>query len=243
MKRLLLLVLVLVLVAFSFSQVTSETSPIAGSTDQTTLGTVTTGVWNGTALVDAYVTNALTIEATVALKNTVNAGASPIGTCVATEYGDGYNHVTLLTLTDFIIGAPSASNNLAIGNIVYTFPAGVQVIGFMEYNIALTAGTQTDDTPEIGIGSVIGSGAIATLDNGTMEDYILSNAWSTTLDGVAGEILGPLGASAGVHTGIALNQAGDSKNVLLNSADGWHASITGNLTATGTIKIVWTTIE
>lgn len=182
----------------------------------------------------------LTVSGNV--QSATNVGTSPVGTSVAADYGDGYNHVTVLALTDFIIGTPNAANNDDFGNIVYTFPAGVQVVGFLEYNLALTVGTQTDDTPEIGIGSVVANGASATL-AGTEMDYMTSNAWATTLDGVAAEAAGPLGATAGIFTGIALNQSGDVKDVCLNAADGWHASVTGNLTATGTITIVWTTIE
>ena len=202
------------------------------------------GYLDGASIANSAASKAVVLNAGGDVVTASNIGASPVGTCVATEYGDGYHHVTVLTLTDFIIGATNGAVTLAIGNIIYELPAaGVQVISVMEYNIALTVGTVQSDTPEIGIGSAIGTGATATLDNGTMEDYILSNAWGTTLDGAAAEVLGPVAPGAGVFTGIALNKTGDEKSIYLNAADTWTVSITGNLTATGTIKIVWTTIN
>ena len=48
-----------------------------------------------------------------------------------------------------------------------------------------------------------------------------------------------MAATAGFNTGIALNAEADEKSVYLNAADGWNASITGNLTASRTIGIIW----
>lgn len=176
------------------------------------------------------------------VKTTGNVGTADSTTVTAVEYGDGFHHVTVLTLTDFVIGTPSAGNDLAFGSTLYTFPAGVHVHSITYSNIGLTAGTQQDDTPDIGIGSVVASGASATLNGSTNEDYITGQTWGSTLDGTA-EVDGPTGATAGVLTGISLNGASDSKKVILNAADGWHASITGDLTASGTVILIWDFLE
>ncbi len=176
------------------------------------------------------------------IRTTLNIGTADSASVVALEYGDGFHHITVLTLTAHIVGTPNAGNNLAFGSTLYTFPAGTHVHYTTYSNIGFTAGTQQDDLPDIAIGSVVGSGASATLNGGTNEDYITGQTWGSTLDSTA-EIDGPLGATAGILTGISLNAAANSKKVILNAADGWHASITGNLTADGTVIIVWDFLE
>ncbi len=176
------------------------------------------------------------------MRTTGNIGTADSASVVALEYGDGFHHITVLTLSAHIVGTPNAGNNLAFGSTLYTFPAGTHVHYTTYSNIGFTAGTQQDDAPDIGVGSVVGSGASATLNGGDNEDYITGQTWASTLDGTA-EIDGPLGATAGILTGISLNAAANSKKVILNAADGWHASITGNLTADGTVIIVWDFLE
>lgn len=193
------------------------------------------------AEMDAALTATLdgTTARTGSVKNTGNAGTVGAATVVATEYGDGQNHVTKLVLTDFIVGAPVASTNLAIGNKIYSFPAGKHLHSTSWFTLGLTQGGVTSDTPDVGIGSVIGTGAVVTLDGtATFEDYITGQTWAVALDGTAQDCA-ILGATAGIFTGISINDDGDVKDVFLNGADGWHASVTGNLTATGTIWIAW----
>lgn len=173
--------------------------------------------------------------------NSDNAGTVGAATVVATEYGDGINHQTVLTLTDFIVGAPGAGANLAIGNKIYSFPAGVHSHKTSRFNLGLTVGGVTTDTPDIGLGSVIGAGAIAVLNGTTMEDYIAGQTWAVALDGTL-QACAPLGASAGIMTGISLNDTGDVKDVFFNAADGWNAGVTGNLTVSGTIILNWETV-
>lgn len=54
---------------------------------------------------------------------------------------------------------------------------------------------------------------------------------------------GPVGATAGVLTGISLNEAASAKTIHINAADTWDAGITGNLTATGTVTLKWTRLS
>lgn len=172
--------------------------------------------------------------------NSANVGAASAGV-VATEYGDGMHHTTLLTLASLAVGTPNAGNNLAIGVQVYEFPAGVHAHKYSYLSLGLLQGGNDTDQPDLGLGSVIGAGAIAVLNGGTMEDYITGQTWTATCDDTA-QAAGPLGAKAGILTGISLNKAGDEKSVFLNVADGWHAGVTGDLAATGTIILVWDTI-
>ena len=210
--------------------------------DGALITTAEANLLDGSAEANSTVSVAAVLNSGGDLVTASNVGTVGAGTVVAAEYGDGFNHTTVLTLTAFVVGTPNAGNNSAIGGLIYTLPAGVNVHQTSYYNIGLTVGGVQTDTPEIGIGSVVGSGAIATLDNGTMEDYVISNAWSSTLDGSA-EVFGPVGAQAGVLTGISLNKAADVKEIYLNSADGWNAGLTGDMTADGTIILIWNFLE
>lgn len=158
----------------------------------------------------------------------------------AVHYGDGKDITTVLTLTAVSLGAPTAGASEAVGALIYTFPAGSHVHYVTSFDLGLTIGTVQTDTPDVGIGSVIASGAVATL-NGTptFEDYVTGQTWAVALDGTT-QAAGPIGATAGVLTGISLNNAAATKTVHLNAADGWNAGITGDLTADGTVIIRWT---
>lgn len=182
-------------------------------------------------------------SSTSKILNANNIGAVGAVTAVAVEHGDGKRHTTVLTLTDFVIGplaGAAAAKVLVPPTALYVLPAGVQVIKYAYMSLALTA-AGTAQTPELGLGSIIGDGT-ANADIGTagatQEDYFIGTAGGDTdTQGVVAT--GPLGATAGIFTGIALNKAADSKNIFLNCADTWAADNTGNITATGTIVIVW----
>ena len=175
-----------------------------------------------------------------ALKSPSNNGTPGTGV-TALEIGDGYNHTTILTMTAQALDPPTAGAAEAHGHLLYTFPAGVHVHEVTYMDIALQGGGTVDtDTPDVGIGSVIGSGANATLNavGATSEDYITGQT-ATNCSGTA-TVVGPVGAVAGVLTGISLNGAADVKAVYLNYADTWAGADT--LAATGTVVLKWTTL-
>jgi len=159
------------------------------------------------------------------------------GVSIAEEVA-GATRKTVLTFTDLAVGSAVAAANLAFGKKVFEFPAGVQVIKATYMSVALT-GTATiiGDTPEIGLGSVLGAGAQATIGaaGATMEDYWEGGA-SSAISG-ATPLVGTKVATAGALTGIALNAVGSVKDLFLNVADGWAGA--GDVTATGTITILW----
>lgn len=166
----------------------------------------------------------------------VTAGA---GTVTVEEYGDGRDVTTILTLTNFIVGAlAGAAASLGIGNKVCSFPAGVHVFQVSYINLGFTC-AGTSKTPKVGLGSVIASGAVAVLSGtATFMDY-LTQQTATDSAGTAAPF-GPLAPTAGAFAGIALNTAALIKDIFLNAAVAWAADNTGNLTATGTIVLRWT---
>lgn len=156
---------------------------------------------------------------------------------VAVTNGDGRSFVTELTLDEVslpIAGAAAA----AVGALIYTFPAGAHLHEVSYMNVELQGGgTVNADTPDVGIGSVIGTGAVATLD-GTpeFEDYITGQT-AADCNGTATEV-GPIGATAGILTGISLNAVGGVKAVHLNVADTWAGADT--ILASGKVVLKWT---
>lgn len=184
-----------------------------------------------TALVSEY----------IRAKTPLGSTPSTISTVTATEYSTGKDVVTRLTLTNFVVGAlAGAGAALGMGNIVYTFPAGQHlelVYGFS--NLVLTA-AGTAVNADVGLGSVIASGAVNVLSGtATFENRLTGQTIGTDpAGGTAASAL--LAATAGIGTGIALNVAGSVKNVFLNAAATWNADNVGSLTASGVVTLKWT---
>lgn len=186
-------------------------------------------------------------ETQAAVKALVDAAASseqsgsPLGTVgtnvTQVQTGSDRDVTVVLTLTNVSYTIAGAADE-AVGALVYTFPAGAHVHTATYLNIALQgAGVVDADTPEVGIGSIIGSGAVAVLST-TLEDYIVGQV-ATDCDGTA--TLKTSVATAGALTGISINEAGDVKTLHLNLADGWSGADT--VLATGTITLMFTKVS
>lgn len=200
--------------------------------------TVNTVVVTSSTGVTAIDLGGITTTNSVGYKSTANEGTEGAGTITTAEYGNGYNHVTVLTLTDVVLPAISGAVDEAQGALIYTFPAGTQVINsiYMSVGISGLAAIQAD-TPDVGIGSVIASGAVATLDGtATFEDYVTGQT-ATDCNGTA-TIKATL-TTSGTPT---LLESGDTKTIYFNFADGWAGASATN-TADGTVTIEWATLN
>lgn len=179
-----------------------------------------------------------------ALRTTKNVGTKGAATVEVIEYGDGIYHMTKLTLTNFVVGplaGAAAAKALVPATPLYTLPAGYQIVSVCRAKIGLTA-AGTAVTPEIGLGSAIGNAAVqATIGaaGATLEDYLEGFAVATTVSHAQVDS-GLKTATAGVLTGIALNDPADAKTIYLNCAGTWNADNVGNLVANGEVLIVWT---
>ena len=153
---------------------------------------------------------------------------------VAVEYGDGKNHVTFLTLTAAALTVGD-NENLGVGILIYTFPAGALIVHAAQGSIATTVdfGTKTDQ-PEVGLGSLIGTGTITTLGAGTDLENIAGPTVAADMNGTAvlidsataGNLIIPLASAHTVH---------------LNYADGWvDSSGDDGAFVTGTVWLNWT---
>jgi hypothetical protein len=157
----------------------------------------------------------------------------------AVHHSDGRNITSVFTLSAISLTIAGAAAE-AVGALIYTFPAGAHFHEVTYMNITLTGGGTVDaDTPDVGIGSVIGTGAVSVLSGTpTFEDYITGQT-ATDCSGTA--IVAMTGATAGIHTGISLNASGDVKAVNVNVADTWAGADT--ITLAGTVTMKWTAMS
>lgn len=197
-----------------------------------------TGFSQDGALVAGFNTNGLFADS---LRNRVALGTTPVGTVTIAEFGDGRDITTVLTLTDFVVGAlAGAAAALGVGNIVYAFPAGahLELVNYASLRLTCAGTPVATDT---GLGSVIATGAVSVLSGtATFEDRFTGQSITTAADASGAVVANILAVTAGIGTGIGLNAAASVKNVYLNSAGTWNADNTGNLTANGTITFKWT---
>jgi hypothetical protein len=176
----------------------------------------------------------LTVSGQSSGLNNTNSGTANTGTTPA-EYGDGRNHTTVLTVST-TLPAIAGGAALAVGKLLYTFPAGAIVIRevYMSMAITQTQGNINANTPDVGLGTVIGSGANA----------LLSAVGHTSENILTGQTAANCTGTATVKTiAPALDEvvieAGDAHTVYFNAAATWAASGDAAALLTGTIVINW----
>jgi len=160
----------------------------------------------------------------------LNPGTAATGV-VAVETGWQNNHVTTLTLSSLGLTIGDSST-LADGVLIYTFPAGVIVVdaAYMSVAVTLTTGTPTTDAPDVGLGTVIGVGAVSDLDTpSTFEDIMTGRA--------AADVGGT--ATVGTVQTTKVIEVGDAHTVHFNIADIWTNVTDSAATASGTVVLKW----
>lgn len=166
---------------------------------------------------------------------TKNVGAAAAGV-VATEQGNGAHHRTILAVNT-TLPAIAGGGNLAVGKLLYTLPAGAIVINraYMSLAITQTEAHINADTPDGGLGTVIGSGAVATLDGTATFENILTGQTFNNCTGTA-EV-------KTVADQELVIEAGAAHTVHFNVADGWAADGDAAALLTGTVVLDWTFIN
>jgi len=169
-------------------------------------------------------------------KHGVRIGTTGVGVKADHFTTDGHNIVTMLTLTGKF-SAIVGGTNLGVGLLAYTFPAGVHSLKVAAIDIAYqqTEANVTLDTPKIGLGSVIASGAVTDLTGTAGFDDILTEQTMDDCDGTA-EVKAIVVPTAG-HI---VNEAAGVKTVYINAADGWAASGDAALGIVGKVWLEWT---
>lgn len=193
---------------------------------------------DGSTSANSVASKAAVLDSGGDLRTASNVGTANTGV-TAVEYGDGYNHQTVLTVsvTDALTIADTAA--LADGYLLYTFPAGAVIVNSAYMSMGMTAASTEAqaDTPDVGLGTVIASGAVATLDGtGTFEDIITGQ---TAADANGTATVKTAIPTAGVPFVI---ESGDAHTLHFNVADTWANDTGGDLTAdiAGTVVVNWT---
>ncbi len=186
---------------------------------------------------DAGATSGISWTAAPTLLNTDNNGTVNTGV-TAVEQGDGFNHVTTLTVSQ--LNSLTLADNAAIcdGYLLYTLPAGVCVIDYAYMTMGITAGSAQlqADQPETGLGTVIGTGGVATLATATFENIITAQTAADSNGTATVKTLSP-----SVINRPLIIETGDAHTVHFNVAATWSDDTTPDLTCdiAGTVVLAW----
>ena len=167
-----------------------------------------------------------------------SAGTPGTGVVATETVSFNGDRTTQLVCTNVALGNGGDATNLAIGALIYTFPAGDYL--FIDGQIKGTFGTAVlyTNVLDAGLGSVIGSGAVAILGGtATFEDYIGS---LTTAALPTATVIGTSGDAAanGIRNRIVLAAAAHTLHV--NAAGAWtDIAAAGAVTFTGNVVLRW----
>ena len=148
------------------------------------------------------------------------------------EYGDGSFHKTVISLSG-ALPAIAGGANLGVGRLIYTFPAGkirINTAAFTGVAITQTDGNITADTPDVGLGTVIASGAVAVLSGTATFENILTGQTFADCNGT--------GTSNAIASTLTILSSA-AHTVYFNVADGWAASGDAGATISGDVTITW----
>lgn len=162
-----------------------------------------------------------------------NIGVAGTG-FTATEYGDESQHRTVLTCLAVTVGSPVAAASLGFGIIAYTLPVGAVVTKASYITMALsdTGGVVDANTPKVGLGTVVASGAVSVLSGTATFENIMAGQTAANVTGTA--------TVKTVSTNLVI-EAASAHTVYLNAAAAWAGADT--VKATGTIVLEWSFIN
>ena len=155
-------------------------------------------------------------------------------------------HRTVITVPTFSFTTTSAAKS--VGQLVYTFPAGRIIVFGAMISTTLTTGAATSSTAgEIGLGSVIGSGANATLgavgatSEDIMEGTTIANCVASTANAITKGNHSIVGADHGATAVWPLNGTSTNVPVYFNLATTFAG--TAGCTVSGTtISLLWSNL-
>ena len=172
-----------------------------------------------------------------AITTSNTAGVANTGV-TAVEQSDGVNHITTLTISKTAAFASGDNASLAAGYLLYTLPAGAIAVTAAYMSVGLTNAEHAVETPDVGIGTLIGSGANATLGavGPTAENIITGQT--------AGGCAGTATVKTIVDQPLAI-ESGGSHAVYLNAACAWAntAGAALNVDVAGTVVLKWTLLK
>lgn len=171
----------------------------------------------------------------MARSNTMPEGNSGLvvyeGFSAVTYGGEGGFWRTVVT-ANTSLPAIAGGASLGVGKKAVSFPAGDIMTVATKMALALT---ETDDnvnadTPDIGLGTTIASGAVAVLGGTAAFENILTGQTAANCTGTV--------TSAFVNTQLLI-PAANSHDVFVNVADGWAADGDPALGLSGSFVLTW----
>jgi len=149
----------------------------------------------------------------------IDAGGTAGTGCTVTHYyaGNQHNITTKITISDLAI-TTGDNASLGIGKLIYTFSDVYPlVIQSTSIAVGLTSNTDvTNDTPEIGLGTVIASGAVSVLGGTAAFEDLMAGAATPVLNDTNGTL------EKFTHVVNTKYDIGSTKTVHLNLADAWQ---------------------
>lgn len=171
--------------------------------------------------------------------------AATVGTAgtnvVAQEHGDGVFHYTKLTCTAFAVGTGGDAEDLTIGGLVYTFPAGALMISDGSVKgVFDQASHGSISDGEVALGTVVGAGAEDTVETVGGEDLMVAQAISSVTLGTTVVTVGGLAATAPK----IIASGASPRTCYLNLAATWpNIAAPEAVTFTGVITLRWRIIS
>ena len=185
---------------------------------------------DGSVVSNSVASKAALVDSVKQLQTNANNGTVEAGV-TAVHYGDGVNVTAVLTLTNVPLTVGN-SVSLGVGALIYTLPAGACLIRDAYMSVGISGVSTTTDTPDVGLGTVIASGVVATLDGtGTFENIITGQTAANTNDTASVKGTGP---TAGNPLEIT---TGGAHTVHFNAADAWGANADASGLLKGTVVI------
>jgi len=157
---------------------------------------------------------------------------SAVSGWTAVEYGAGTQHRTVLTRDASYVKAVAGAA-LTFGDQAYNFPLGLIKCTGGTITFTIKGATATN-TPEVGMGSVLGAGAQSNMGTAgaTMED-VLDGTATAAITSAGTAVSYAFAAEAGVLDGTAT-----AKDLFLNCAGNW--AVTESITFSAiTIDLTW----
>jgi hypothetical protein len=175
------------------------------------------------------------------VSNIANVG-TPGANVTAAEYGNLYDHTTVLTFgSAAVLGAIAGGAALGLGVLVYTFPVGAQIVLGSAINVGITqtAGNINVNTPVVGLGHVVASGAVSALSGTASFQSINVGKTAANCTGTPTEQAVNPTASPFTY----LTDVGGTKTVYFNAAATWSAGGDPAAKLSGSIVLAWKTLQ
>lgn len=179
------------------------------------------------------------LDPAIANVTTTNVGAANTGV-TAVEYGDQFNHRTVLTVSQAAAVTLADNASLADGYLLYTLPAGAIIVRNAYMALTFTNAEHDAEACDIGLGTTIGTGAVAVL-GGTagFENILTGQTGAIGTEEVAQDICDSASALGGLIIG-----ASDPHIVHANVAAAWADTAGAALDAdlAGTVVLDWSLV-